>query len=280
LAYGQGDINIRASVDGSWKQHCLKDVLYTPDVVKNLFSVSTAADKGAEYWLDKKNCRLTREGETLVAGERHNKLYKLNIQIIQPESPAEVNVANKAETLQVWHERFGHQSKQYIEKYLKKHSIDYIKDNQFCEGCALGKHHRRSFGTRIDSTQSPGELIHSDICGPMQESSFRGFRYFIVFKDDFSKYRCVYFMKKKAEAVDKFRQFLAETKTIGHTVRELLTDGGGEYESKEFAGVLHQHGISHRVTMPYTPEQDGAAERENRTLMEAARSMMQSTKLS
>lgn len=278
LAFGQGDIKIKALVDGKWKQHCLKDVLYTPDVVKNLFSVSTAADKGAEYWLDKKSCRLTRNGETIVIGERCNKLYKLNIQIVQPDSPAEVYVSNKNETLQVWHERFGHQSKQYVEKYLKKHGIEYIKDNQFCEGCVLGKQHRRSFGTRINA-QSPGELVHSDVCGPMQESSFRGFRYFVTFKDDFSKYRHVYFMKQKSEVAAKLKQFLAETKTIGHTVRELLTDGGGEYECKEVADILHEYGISHRVVMPYTPEQNGAAERENRTLMEAARSMMQSTML-
>jgi hypothetical protein len=93
--------------------------------------------------------------------------------------------------------------------------------------CA-GKQHRRSFGTRIDNTQSPGEVIHSDVCGPMQESSFRGFGYFVAFRDDFSKYRHVYFMKQKSEFAEKLKQFLAETKTMGHTVRELLTDGGGE----------------------------------------------------
>jgi hypothetical protein len=90
------------------------------DVYKNSFSVSTAADMGAEYWLDKKCCRLTRDGETLVVGERYNKLYKLVVRTIKPASPAEVYVASKAETLQVCHDRFGHQSKQYVEKYLKK----------------------------------------------------------------------------------------------------------------------------------------------------------------
>jgi hypothetical protein len=113
----------------------------------------------------------------------------------------------------------------------------------------------------------------------MQESSFRGFRSFVAFKDDFSKYRRVFY-EKESEVVEKLKQFLAETKTMGHTVRELLTDGGGEYESKEVAEILHQYGISHRMIMPYTPEQNGVAERDNRTLMEAARSMMQSTKLS
>jgi hypothetical protein len=96
--------------------------------------VSTGADKGAQDWLVKKSCRLKRDGETPVVGERYNKLYKLVVRTIKLASPAEVYVASKAETLQVWHERFSHQSKQYVEKYLKKHGIEYIKCSQFCEG--------------------------------------------------------------------------------------------------------------------------------------------------
>ena len=86
-------------------------------------------------------------------------------------------------------------------------------------------------------------------------------------------------MKQKSEVSIKLKQFLAEAKTAGHIVRELLTDGGGEYECKQVADILHQYGIIHRTTMPYTPEQNGSAERENRTLMEAARSMLHSTRL-
>jgi len=57
LAYGQGDIFIEALVNGEWKLHCVKDVWCTPEVVKNLFSVPSATDKGVEYWSDKECCR-------------------------------------------------------------------------------------------------------------------------------------------------------------------------------------------------------------------------------
>jgi hypothetical protein len=113
----------------------------------------------------------------------------------------------------------------------------------------------------------------------MQENSFSGCRYFVCFKDDFSKYRSVYFIKQKSDVVNKLKQFLAEVKTLGHTVKELLTDGGGEFDSSHVKAVTQQFGLNHRLTMPYTPEQNGAAERENRTLVEAARSMLQSKKL-
>ena len=81
-----------------------------------------------------------------------------------------VLVAEKPEKLQVWHERLGHQNKQYVEKYLRKHKINYIKDDEFGEGCVLGKHHRKSFGTRPIVATKPGDLIHADVCGPMDHA--------------------------------------------------------------------------------------------------------------
>ena len=175
LAYGSGDIIIEAQIAGVWSRHYLKDVWYTPEVVKNLFSIPSAADKGFNYWLDNKCCKITREGETFIVGERHLGLYKLLIRTVKPEVPAQVCAVSKIETLQVWHERLGHQNKQYVEKYLTKHNINYLKDNQFCEGCALGKQHRLSFGTRVNSVQKAGDLIHADTCGPMEEESFSGY---------------------------------------------------------------------------------------------------------
>ena len=276
LAYGQGDINVETVVNNERQRHHLKDVWYTPDVVKNLFSVPTAADKGMQYWLDKRSCKITKNGETLVVGKRNGGLYQLVMKVILPQSPAQVYVASRIDTLQVWHERLGHQNKQYVEKYLKKHGIAYANDNQICEACILGKQHRLSFGKRTNAAMKPGDLIHADVCGPMQEGSFKGYRYFVNFKDEFSKYRCVYFMKEKSEVAEKLKYFLAAVKTVGHTVKELLTDGGGEFDNKEVKHITQQIGLNHRFSMPYSPEQNGAAERENRTLVEAARSMLQS----
>ena len=187
-----------------------------------------------------------------------------------------VLVAEKAEKLQVWHERLSHQSKHYVEKYLQKHKINYIKDDELCEGCVLGKHSRKSFGTRPIVAAKPGDLLHADVCGPMGHDSFSGYRYYVLFKDDFSKYRSVYLLKRKGEVVDKLKIVLAEAKVLGHTVKELLTDGGGEFDNKEFKQVTEENGIQHRFSMPFTPEQNGSAERENRTLVEAAHSMLHS----
>jgi hypothetical protein len=275
LAYGRGDVMIEALVGNKWFKHCLKDVWYTPDVIKNLFSVPTAADKGFEYWLNKDSCRITQNGEPVIIGNRHHLLYKLSVRVVKPDVPAQVYTAQKIDTLQTWHERLGHQSKAHVEKYLKRQGIDYIKDDKVCEGCILGKHHRLSFGTRANDVSQPGDLVHSDVCGPMQEESFSHSRYFVTFKDEYSKFRSVYFMKKKSEVSEKLKYFLAEARTLKHVVKELLTDGGGEYDNKEMEQITREAGLKHRKSMPFTPEQNGAAERENRTLIEAARSMLQ-----
>ena len=69
--YGYGDIRIGAQVDGAELIHVMKDVWYTPEVVKNLFFIPSAADKGFEYWLDNKQCRIIRDSETFFVGERY-----------------------------------------------------------------------------------------------------------------------------------------------------------------------------------------------------------------
>ena len=72
---------------------------------------------------------------------------------------------------------------------------------------------------------------------------------------------------------EELEQFLSETKTTGHIVKEILTDDGKEFLNKETSRITNTYGINHRIAMPYTPQQNGSAERENRTLMEVAFSM-------
>lgn len=75
------------------------------------------------------------------------------------------------------------------------------------------------------------------------------------------------------------KRFLNEAKTKGHTVKQFRCDGGKEFDNKDVAELLARRSIEQLITPPYTPQQNGAAERENRTIVEAARSMLQSSKL-
>ncbi|UYV62468.1 hypothetical protein LAZ67_2000715 [Cordylochernes scorpioides] len=199
--------------------------------------------------------------ETCVKGKWQT--HYLTDVCIKPENAAEVNLAKtqNVNMLQLWHERFGHQNKRHVQKWLKEQGIDAVMDNEPCEACIYGKQHRLSFGSREQyaSTQ-PGNLIHVDMI--------------------FTKYRSVYFLKEKSQVIEKLEQFLLETKTTGHIVKGILTDGGKEFVNKETSKITNKYGINHRITMPYTPQQNGSAERENRTLIEAARSMIYAKNMS
>ena len=124
------------------------------------------------------------------------------------------------------------------------------------------------------------QCVHSDVCGPMPTQSIGGNKYFVTFIDDYSRYCKVYFMKYKSEVFNKFKEFESTTTNeCGCSIGTLRTDNGGEYLSKEFDSYLQSKGINHELSAPYSPAQNGVAERFNRTLMESARTMMAQAEL-
>ena len=82
-------------------------------------------------------------------------------------------------------------------KVLKQHRNDAEANKEFCDGCALGKAHRQSFGSRTSRARAVGEQIKTDVCGPMTETSVGGARYYACFKNDYSKYRGLFFITKR-----------------------------------------------------------------------------------
>ena len=119
------------------------------------------------------------------------------------------------------------------------------------------------------------ELVHSDVAGPMKTESFGGARYFVTFIDDYSRCVTVYAIAHKSEVLDKFKEWeAAVTNQVDCKIKTLRTDNGGEYMSAEFRDLLKEKGIHHETTVPHSPQQNGVTEQMNRTLQEAALSMM------
>ena len=110
----------------------------------------------------------------------------------------------------------------------------------------------------------------------MQTQPLGGAKYFVTFIDDYSRCCAVYFIKHKSEVFQKFKEFeAAAVNSTGNRIATLRSDNGGEYVSSEFEQYLLHRGIKHELSVPYSPEQNGTAERQNRTLVEAARTMLQ-----
>ena len=98
------------------------------------------------------------------------------------------------------------------------------------------------------------ELVHTDLWGPMSIQARGGYEYFITFTDDYSRYGYVYLMRPKSEAFDKFLEYKAEAeKQLGVHIKQLRSDRGGEYLSREFKSYLAQEGIISQLSSPGTP---------------------------
>ena len=114
----------------------------------------------------------------------------------------------------------------------------------------------------------------------MEAKSLGGKEYFITFIDEKTKYCWVYVIKNKSDVFEKFKEWKAEVESLlGHRVRILRTDNGGENTSVEFEDYLKSQGVRHERTIPKCPEQNGMAERLNRTFVKMVRAMLADSKL-
>jgi transposase InsO family protein len=145
-----------------------------------------------------------------------------------------------------------------------------------CEECLVGKQQRDPFPKKSTWRASQIlQLVHADICGPINPISNSKKRYLISFIDDYSRKIWVYYLVEKSEALHVFKSFKTKVeKETGLCIRGLRTDRGGEFTSLEFTDFCTTNGIQRQLTASYTPQQNGVAERKNRTIMNMVRSML------
>src|SRR5271169_1751073 len=178
----------------------------------------------------------------------------------------------------------GHLGEENIRKLAKMVNGMVIKSRTtvgVCEACLEGKQHRQPSHQPATRATEPLELIHSDLCGPIDPTSHGGTNYYLLLTDDFTRMTHIYPLKKKssADVLEKFREYKAEVeKQTGKVIKRLRTDGGGEYE-KWMGAHLKGSGIIHETTAPYSPDQNGVAERANRTIMERVKAIIAEAKL-
>ncbi|KAL0402188.1 UNVERIFIED_CONTAM: hypothetical protein Slati_4248700 [Sesamum latifolium] len=186
------------------------------------------------------------------------------------------------ENAHLWHARLGHISKDRIRKLIdtKSLEIDDLDHLPTCESCLKGKITKKPFVGQSSITNSLLDLVHTDVCGPLNTPARGGFSYIIIFTDDHSRYGYVYLMRYKSEAFGRFKEYRLEIENqTGHKIKAHQSDRGGEYLRGEFIDYLKENGILSQWTHPGTPQLNGVAERRNRTMLDMVRSMMSFTKL-
>lgn len=286
---GRGMATLTTKVDGRDKIVDLKDTLYVPDLRTNLISVGKITDKGHTVIFDKESAKVfDPDRNVILAAKRINGLYYVPKNANECNKIDETNSDTKIvkkNSLFDWHIRLGHLNTQSLREAIRSGAIKgaCVNDmNDFvCETCFEGKMSRTPFAKKSNRETTLGDLIHSDVCGPMRVASNGRKLYFVTFIDDFSGWCEVRFIMHKNEVLNEFKSYRALVETqLGKRIKCIQSDNGLEYVNREFDEFLQEQGITRRLTVPHNPQQNGVAERRNRTLMETARCLLAQSELS
>ncbi|GJW16647.1 retrovirus-related pol polyprotein from transposon TNT 1-94 [Tanacetum coccineum] len=265
----------------------IKRVYYVEGLNHNLFSVGQFCDADLEVAFRKSTCFVRDlQGNDLLTGSRGSDLYTISLQETTSSTP--ICFMAKASPTQawLWHRRLSHLNFDYITLLSKKDvvtglpKLTYVKD-QLCSSCEMSKAKRSSFKSKaVPSSKGRLNLLQMDLCGPMRVASINGKKYILVIVDDYSRYTWTLFLRSKDETPEVLKDFLTMIqRNLQAQVITVRTDRGTEFLNKTLHAYFKEEGIEHQTSTPRTPEQNGVVERRNRTLVEAARTMLSASKL-
>ncbi|GJU91077.1 integrase, catalytic region, zinc finger, CCHC-type containing protein [Tanacetum coccineum] len=221
------------------------------------------------------------EGVDLLTGSRGDNLYTLSLGDMMASS--HICLLSKASKTKswLWHRRLSHLNFGAI-NHLARHShvrglpkIKYEKDH-LCSACALGKSTKKPYKPKYEDTnQEKIYMLHMDLCGPIRVMSVNGKKYILVIVDDYSRFTWVKCLRSKDEAPAFIINFLKMIQVqLKETVRRIRTDNGTEFVNQTLREYYEKVGISHETSVARSLQQNGVVERRNRTLIEAARTML------
>jgi transposase InsO family protein len=256
----------------------LEPVFYLPKLSVRLMSMGTLLQQGLEV-IGSSSRMIFRDKSTnkveMTCTPHHDgqTIYWVKSKILKPKH-AMANIK-----LDELHRRMGHPSEEVL-KHMPRQTKGFDKlimpkERSVCPGCAQGKMHSKPYPESQKRATKIFEIIHSDL-KEFPVVSYHGFKYYMSFLDDYSSHAWVIKLKKKSDAYDAFIKWIAlvqnQFKDECH-IKTWHCDGGGEYINKKFIKKFEELGINWTQSAPHTPQQNGRAERFNRTLMDKAESM-------
>ncbi|KAG2773013.1 Copia protein [Phytophthora cactorum] len=270
---GTGSVRLMG-IDG--KRIKMVEVLHIPGLDRRLLSVGKLAERGMSVEFQQNSCVIWYKSTAIASAKKVGKAYMLDC---QKDMAHYVEYGGMDNQWELWHARMGHLNKDALVKTQRATtgmSMAGKKALALCGGCMKGKQSVAHFPSRsMTKSTKLLQLVHTDVMGPMKTKSKGGARYVLTFVDDYSKYVVAYFISKKSEVPNKFKMFMKlYANQWGTRIMRLRSDNGTEFVNKEMDKICELNGIVHQKTVPYSPQQNGVAERMNRTIMEKARSML------
>ncbi|GJS71995.1 retrovirus-related pol polyprotein from transposon TNT 1-94 [Tanacetum coccineum] len=244
---GYGDYVIGESV--------ISRVYYVEGLGHNLFSVGQFCDSDLEVAFRKHSCYVRdTDGVELIKGSRGSNLYTISIEDMLKSSPiCLLSKASKNKSW-LWHRRLNHLNFGTINDLARKDLVRGLPRLKFekdhlCSACQLGKSKKHTHKPKTENTNLEVlNTLHMDLCGPMRVQTINGNKYILVIVDDYSR--------------------------LNKNVRNIHTDNGTDFVNTDLTDYYERVGIFHQKTVLRTPQQNGVVKRRNRTLVEAARTML------
>ncbi|GJV37662.1 retrovirus-related pol polyprotein from transposon TNT 1-94 [Tanacetum coccineum] len=257
-------------------------VYYVEGLGHNLFSVGQFCDRDFEVAFRSNTCYVRNfKGEDLLTGSRESSLYTISISELAASSP--VCLMSKATSTKswLWHQRLSYLNFGTINQLTSKDLVDGLpkfkyKKDHLCSACEQGKSKKASLSPKlVPSTEFKLELIHMDLCGPMRVAIINGKKYIPVIVDDYSRYIWVYFLRTKDEDPDMIINFINQVQwNLKAQILKIRTDNGIEFKNDKLRSFYVKLGIVYNASIDRTPQQNGVVKRRNRTLVEAACTML------
>ncbi|GJS06640.1 putative ribonuclease H-like domain-containing protein [Tanacetum coccineum] len=266
-----------------------EDVYFVKELKFNLFSVSQMCDKKNSVLFTKTEClvlspdfKLLDESQVLLKVPRHDNMYSFDIKNVVPSggltclfTKATIDESN------LWHKRLGHINFKTMNKLVRGNLVRGLPSKLFendhtCVACQKGKQHKASCKTKlVSSISQPLQMLHMDLFGPTSVRSINHKIYCLVVTDDYSRFSWVFFLATKDETSRILKTFITGIENqINHKVKIIRCDNGTEFKNNDMNQFCGMKGIKREFSVARTPQQNGVAERKNRTLIEAARTML------
>ncbi|GJY35790.1 putative ribonuclease H-like domain-containing protein, partial [Tanacetum coccineum] len=266
-----------------------EDVYFVKELKFNLFSVSQMCDKKNSVLFTETEClilspdfKLLDESQVLLKVPRQNNMYSFNLKNVVPSGGLTCLFAKATiDESNLWHRRLGHVNFKTMNKLVRGNLVRGLPSKLFendhtCVACQKGKQHKASCKTKlVSSISQPLQMLHMDLFGPTFVKSLNKKMYCLVVTDDFSRFSWVFFLASKDETSGILKTFITGIENqINHKIKISRFDNETEFKNSEMNQFCEMKGIKREFSVARTPQQNRIAERKNKTLIEADRTML------
>ncbi|GJX86595.1 ribonuclease H-like domain-containing protein [Tanacetum coccineum] len=255
----------------------------------NLFSISQICDKQHKVLFTETEClvvssdfKMPDENQILLKVPRHHNMYSFDMKTPTPAKGFACLIAKAtSDESKLWHRRLGHINFKNLNKLVKGNLVrglpsKVFKNDHTCVACHKGKQHRASCKAKLERLiTEPLHTLHMDLFGPTSVKSINHASYCLVITDDCTRFSWVFFLVSKDETSGILQNFIRQIENqLSHKAKIIISDNGTEFKNRDMLEFYGNKGIKQEYSNDRTLQQNGVAERMNRTLIKAARTML------